>query len=332
MDSKEKSRRRFLSDAGKYGALVAAGTSLPAPVALSEARAAAQTTDVEVGRDVKEKVEMLRIFGVMRRAPGLTNREIRGKGYIPLLAYGTRGLQEAMKSTDRRQALLFLQNFVNQIAIGAEGQSDCPSLRDRDFVSEYCMGIGKTIVGSVSGEIPPVPTDEPPPKNEPPAKGGNRAAPALPEYVEAGTDIRVAALQVLAEGKRPLARDGRDKGMHFIKMSSTVPAAERVKIWQDLHAKALAATPLFKNGLNGFELLQRVAGTPDRVPQRCGAEVAVPDLVACFWVKTRPASAQFTNYVRNLRKADTQNALDGPSSFLFLVEEWEVFMNPTFVP
>jgi hypothetical protein len=77
--------------------------------------------------------------------------------------------------------------------------------------------------------------------------------------------------------------------------------------------------------------LQRIAGTPDRAPQRCGAEVPVPDLVACFWVKTKPTVAQLSNYIRNLRKADAQKALDGPSSFLLLVEEWEVFMNPTFV-
>ena len=324
-----KDRRAFLTDAGKYGALVVGGMTA---ANLQRGAIAAQTTSADSGRPVQEKAMMVRVFGVARRAPGLTKADVRGKSFIPLLQYGANVLREATKVPDNRQPLLFIQNFISDAAFGVEGQADCPLFTDRDFVAEYLMGVGDTVVGSVSGEIAPMPGSQPPPGRAPAGTGQPaRRRPALPEYGEAGTDLPLATRQVLAQGNRPLAEAGREKGMHFLKMSSSVSAADQIKAWQALHEKALAATPIFASNLAGYELMQRLPDTANKQPNRCGAEMPVPDLVACFWSKTKPGSQEFPAYARALRKADQQNAIDGPASFFVLVEEWEVFMNPTFV-
>src|SRR5580704_7167833 len=119
-----KNRRGFLTDAGMYGALLMGGPYLAATADLEGRAAGGQSgpAAAEAGRDVQEKAKMVRIFGVARRAPGLTNAEVRGKSYIPLLGYGGSVLREAMKSTDNRQPLLIIQNFVNGAAFGEEGQ------------------------------------------------------------------------------------------------------------------------------------------------------------------------------------------------------------------
>ena len=327
MKRRTTNRRTFLTDTGKLSAMLVGG------LAATRSALTAQTTSADEGRAVQEKAAMVRVFGVARRAPGLTKADVRGKSFIPLLGYGANVLREATKVPDNRQPMLFIQNFINDGAFGNEGQADCPIISDRDFVAEYLMGVGDTVVGSVSGEIAPMPGSQPAA-----GRGGAgtgqpaRRRPALPEYGENGTDIPLATKQVLAEGTRPLAIAGREKGMHFIKMSAGVSnVAEQVKAWQALHAKALAATPIFKDNLAGFELMQRLPDTAAKAPNKCGGEMPVPDLVACFWSKTKPGSQEFPSYVRALKKADQQNAIDGASSFFVLVEEWEVFMNPTFV-
>ena len=296
-----KDRRGFLTDAGKYGALLVGGTYIAATAALESRAPSGQGGPADAGRDVQEKAKMVRIFGVARRAPGLTNADVRGKSFISFLGYGGSVMREAMKSNDNRQPLLFIQNFVNGAAFGVEGQTTCPAVSDRDFVGEYWMGIGDTVVSSVQGVIAPTPSDQPSPP--PPATGqARRRRPSLPEYGENGTDLPMATRQVLAQGTRPLAVTGREKGMHFIKLSSSVAAADQVKVWQTLHAKALEATPGFAEGLAGYELLQRLPDTPSRQPNRCGEEMPVPELVACFWSKTKNGAAQFPSYVRAWRK------------------------------
>ena len=67
--------------------------------------------------------------------------------------------------------------------------------------------------------------------------------------------------------------------------------------------------------------------TAARQPNRCGAEMPVPDLVSQFWLKTPAGSQQFLNYVKALYKADQQNALDKPACFAFILEEWEGMMS-----
>jgi hypothetical protein len=96
--------------------------------------------------------------------------------------------------------------------------------------------------------------------------------------------------------------------------------------------KALEATPAFASGLAGHEVLQRLAGAATQLPNRCGPAIPVSDLVACYWSKTNNAAAQFPNYVRTLQKMDSQGAIDKLTTFFVMVEEWEVFINPTFVP
>ena len=333
-----RDRRAFLTEAGKCGALFMGGTCIAATAHLESRSASAQGGPADAGRAVQEKAMMVRIFGVARRAPGLTRAEVRGKSFIPLLGYGSSVLREAMKSNDTRQPLIFIQNFVNDAAFGTEGQTECPALSDRDFVAEYAMGVGDTVVGSVSGEIAPLP----PPAGQPGAAvagrqggagagQGQRRRPTLPEYGESGTDLPLATRQVLAQGTRPLAVAGREKGMHFVKMSSAVAVADQLKVWQALHAKALEATPAFAESLAGYEVLQRLPDTAPRQPSRCGGEMPVPDLVACFWSKTNRGAAQFPSYVRRWRQADQQAAIDHSASFFVLVEEWEVFINPTFI-
>ena len=51
----------------------------------------------------------------------------------------------------------------------------------------------------------------------------------------------------------------------------------------------------------------------------------VPELVACFWSKSKRGAAEFPTYARAFRQADQQKALDAPSSFFLMTEEWEVW-------
>ena len=143
----------------------------------------------------------------------------------------------------------------------------------------------------------------------------------LPRWAEPGTEMNVAAQQVLAQGTRPSPIAGGSKAMYFIKMSPAVGAADQLKIWQALHAKALEAIPAFGPGLQGYEVLQRLADVAPRQANKCSGEIALPDLVACFW--PRDGLKNFTDYARAFRRAETQKALDFPASFFLLVEEYD---------
>ena len=321
-----KNRRTFLTDAGKCGALLVGGTYLGATAGF-ENRANAQTNaPPEQGFDVKEKADMARIFGVGRRAPGMLRGDIRRKTFIGMLGYGGAALGEATKVPDNRQPLLFVMNFINEAAFG-EGQEQCHPLVERDFVAEYSQGVGKTVVGSMTGNIPPTPEELAAARakegKEPPAP----RVPSFPEtHAERGTDLRVVAKQVLAQGTRPLAVAGREKGMHFIKLSANIRRDDQVKTWQALHDKAIARAKVFASELAGYELLQRLPNTADKQMNRCvGAEMPVPELVACFWSKSKRGAGEFPTYARAFREADQQKALDTPSSFFLMTEEWEVW-------
>jgi hypothetical protein len=133
---------------------------------------------------------------------------------------------------------------------------------------------------------------------------------------------------VLAQGTRPLAVKGREKGMHFIKLPTGSPRANQIRIWQTLHEKAMAASPVFASELAGYELLQRLPDTPDVQINRCGPPIPVPELVACFWSKSNRGAAQFPTYARAFHRAD-QKAIDGQASFLVMTEEWEVYTSAT---
>ena len=164
------------------------------------------------------------------------------------------------------------------------------------------------------------------------ARRERRRVAALPDSGERGTDINVVARQVLAQGTRPLSPSGRvDKAMHFVRLSSTVAVADHVKVWQTLHAKALEGNTAFADGLAGLELLQRLPDLPSRQPTSCGGEMPVADLVACFWFKTKRSAQLFPDYARSWRRADLQTAIDVPATFFVVVDEVEVWTNPSFV-
>jgi hypothetical protein len=74
----------------------------------------------------------------------------------------------------------------------------------------------------------------------------------------------------------------------------------------------------------GHDVLQRLPDTAARLPNRCGPEIPVSDLIACCWSKTNNAAAQFPNYARRLRKLDQQGAIDNVATFFLMVEEWEI--------
>jgi hypothetical protein len=312
-------RRDFLAGAGKYGALLVGGACLAA----ADAEGLAQVALDGPGdtRAVQEKAMAVRVFGLVQRAPGLTRAELRRKSFLPLHAYYSGVFQDAIKMNDSRSQLIHIENFVTDAAFGADGQMQCSAVVNRDFVAELSYGVGDTKVGNMAGQV-----------DVPRTQGERRRVAAFPDSGERGTDISVVARQVLAQGTRPLSPSARiDKAMHFIKLSATVAAADQVKIWQTLHAKALEAAPAFAAALVGHEVLQRLPDLPPRQPSRCGAEMPVADLVACFWFKTKQSAAQFPGYVRALRQADQQGVIDAPASFFVLVDEVEVWTNPSFI-
>ena len=318
-----KNRRTFLTDAGKCGALLVGGTYLATTTGL-ENRASAQTNaPPEQGFDAKEKADMVRIFGVARRAPGMLRGDMRRKTFIGMLSYGSAALEQATKVPDNRQPLLFVMNFINEASFG-EGQEQCHPLVERDFVAEYSQGVGKTVVGSMTGIIPPTPEELAAARAKEGKGPREPRPPTLPEtHAERGTDLPVATKQVLAQGTRPLAVAGREKGMHFIKLAANIARADQVKTWQALHDKAMARAKVFASELVGFELLQRLPNTPDKLANRCGPELPVPELVACYWSKSKRGAGEFPTYARAFSQADQQKALDA-SSFFLMTEEWTV--------
>lgn len=319
-----RDRRAFLTRAGTYGALLMSGPYITATAALGSGALAAQAGPGDAGdvRVVQEKAKMLRIFGLMQRAPGMTKGETRVKSPQGYWGYA-RDVYLAATKKVHGQALQHIHNVITDSAFGDVGQTSCPALSNRDYVAEFSMDANPPAVpirgAGATGDMTPRQAQ------------AETRRPSLPDFIEGGTDLSVVTRQVLAQGTRPPGTAGRERGMHFIRMSPAIPAADHVQVWQGLHAKAMQATPAFSEGLAGFEVLPRLADTAARQVSRCGAEMPVADLVACFWSKTKNAAEQFPSYVRALRQADQQKAMDGPASFFFLVEEWEVMTQPSFV-
>jgi hypothetical protein len=134
--------------------------------------------------------------------------------------------------------------------------------------------------------------------------------------------MNLAMRQVLAHGTRPPSPTaGSQKAMYFLKMSSSVMADNHLKAWQTLHGRAVEALSAFANGLRGYEVLQRLSDVPPRQMNKCSGEIALPDLVACFWCKDGVET--FPDYASAFRQADKENALDLPASFFLLVQEYE---------
>lgn len=324
-------RRRFLADAGKYGALLVGSTYVAA-------RSAGAQDAPPGGWDVRDKLDMLRIWSAVQRAPGVMRIEVRKKSNIATLQYAGGVLFEQLKVQDNRGPLMFIQNWINEAAFGEPGGPTCMPFVERDFVGEYFMATGDTDVINVQGELMPslkeqaaeaaaaaaaAPQGGPPPR---------RRRPQLPEWCEQGTDLRVATRQVVAEGTRPLAEKGHEKGLYFMKLAPSVPRAGQVKLWQDLHQKALAASRVFASELAGFELTQRMPEAPDVLMQECGTEIPLPELVAAYWSKTPRGAAQFPVYVRALKAAaDQQKAINGRASFFVMAEEEEVRQSSALV-
>lgn len=307
-----KDRRGFLTEAGTYGSLLIGGTYLAMSSPL-ETELSAQAETRETKRPVKDDGLKLRGFAVVRRAPGQSRKDVRRKALVPLSGYSRACLNELTTPVNARQTS-FVQCYVNDASYAAEGVDACPMLSERDFVSEWLFAVDPN---------PPAPPAAPavPPRRPP-------RGPALPDWGESGTDIRLIMKQLFAQGDRLLAIPGREKGMHFIKMASTVPAADHLKVWQDLHAKAMGTLPeMFSNAVLGYELLQRMPDTAAKQASRCGGEMTVPDLVSQFWSKTNPGSQQFLNYARAIYKADTNGALDKVNCFALMLEEWEGMMS-----
>ena len=94
-----------------------------------------------------------------------------------------------------------------------------------------------------------------------------------------------------------------------------------LKAWQTLHGRTMEALSAFANGLRGYEVLQRLSDVPPRQMNKCSGEIALPDLVACFWCKDGVDT--FPDYASAFRQADKENALDLPASFFLLVQEYE---------
>lgn len=333
-------RRRFLSGAGKYGALLVGGSCLGTSAGAWAQANQESIVPPEAGFDVKEKLNMIRIFSAVQRAPGVTRSEVRRKSNIAVLQYGAGVMFELTNIPDNRGPLMMIQNWINDAAFG-DAQSMCLPFVERDFVGEYFQAVGETVVITVQGEIAPGPKEQaaaaaaadaaakaagqagPPPR---------RRRPLLPDWCEPGTDLRLGARQVIAQGTRPLAEKGREKGMFFIKLSPGIPHADQVRLWQGLHEKAIAASSVFAGQIAGFELMQRLPNTPDTQMNACGPSMPVPELVASFWSKTTRGAGQFPVYMRAFREAaGQQKAIDGSASFMVMAEEEEVRQSPSFV-
>ena len=308
-------RRRFLTGAGKYGALLMGAAYLPRRSALETASAQAGWAGNSNETPVEQQKGAVRIMGVGQRRPGLTRAEapFADSPHIVPSYYALVYRRLTKKAPGRELACVL--NFVTDSAFGgdrnpppgpenlhivlAPEQVPCTTFSNRDVVSE--VSFEATVVQG--------------------REGGRGWAPNLPRWVEPGTELNLAMQQVLAHGTRPTPIAGGPRAMYFMKMSSSVAAANRLKAWQTLHAKAVEALPAFGDRLQGYEVLQRLPDVAARQPNKCVGEIALPDLVACFWSKD--GVKNFPDYARAFRQADKDNALDLPASFFLLVEEYD---------
>ena len=307
-------RRRFLTGAGKYGALLMGAAYIPGRSVLETAFAQAGATGSDE-KPVELEKGAVRIMGVVQRRPGLTRTEapFADSPHIVPSYYALVYRQLTKKAPGRE--LASIQNVVTDCAFGgdrslppgpenlhiaqAPPQMPCTTFSNRDMVSEVSF---ESVV--VQGR-----------------EGGRGWAPNLPRWAEPGTELNLAVRQVLAHGTRPSPIAGGQKAMYFLKMSPSVAAADQVKTWQALHAKAVDALPAFGGGLQGYEVLQRLPEVAPRQTNKCVGAIALPDLVACFWSKDGVKT--FSDYARAFRQADKEHALDLPASFFLLVQEYD---------
>ena len=323
----QTTRRRFLTNAGKCGGAVVGAAYIPGafPRASASQQQAGSTSDEQIEvRPVEEK-GAVRILGVVQRRPGLTRKQVKFRSPSFDFSEADRALIAGTPNptADRRRptsigqyyAWVFSQltknlpgkdmghihNVVLDGAFGVDGEA-CTAFGNRDLVTEFSY--------ARDGQKP-APADRP--------------APVPPDSLEPGTALNLVVEQKLAQGTRPMdPPDGNQRAMHFLRLSSKTPA-DVVRTWQALHAKAMETPTAFGGDVQGHELLQRLADTPARQTIRCGGDIAIPDLVSCFWPKT-PGSAAFQtafeNYVRAFRQADKEGVVDHANSFFLVVEEF----------
>jgi hypothetical protein len=307
-------RRGFLTRAGKYGVLLlgAAYTRGTSGLQAAYSQAGTQSGDQ---MPVEQAKDVVRILGLAQRRPGLTRMEapFADSPHIVPSYYARVHNQLTQKMPGRETRTTI--NVVTDCAFGgdrnpppgpenlhieqAPEQMPCTTLSNRDMVSDIAYE-------------PLVPGGRP---------GGAGWAPNMPRWVEPGTELNLAAQQVLAQGTRPVPAAGGPRAMYFIKMLPSVGEANQLKAWQTLHARAGEALPAFADGLQGYEVLQRLPDVAPRQSNKCAGEIALPDLVASFWPKD--SVRNFPDYARAFRRADKETLLDLPASFFLLVEEYE---------
>jgi hypothetical protein len=326
-------RRRFLTGAGKFGALllgaaydpIASGTASAEAGQGGQGNPGAPPTDTDEEDQPVEEKGIVRVLGIVQRRPGLTRLQVkfRSPGFDfseadRALMAGTNaaGFNATDLQTRRPTAIgpyyswvygqvtkndpgrttRHIHNVVLDSAFG-DGQV-CTALNNRDLVTELSF--------QREGAKPTT---------------AARQQPTPPDMLESTTALNMAVQQIQAHGTRQVIALGGEKVMHYLKVLST--AGDPVQAWQRLHARAVAATPGFMDGLRGDELLRRLPNTVGLQPVRCGgAEVPVPDLVAVFWAKKPDGGAAWQNYVRAFRQADTEKAFEPAACFFLVVQEF----------
>ena len=306
-------RRRFLAGAGKYGAVLLGAASTAGGAGTEPAYAQGPIQGDET--PVEHRRDSVRILGVAQRRPGLTRTEapFADSPHIVPSYYARvhRGLTQKTPGRDVRTTI----NVVTDCAFGGDRnplpgpenlhievpppQMPCTILSNRDMMSDvtyepFVQGVRQEWTGW---------------------------APNQPRWVEPGTELNLAARQVLAQGTRPAPAAGGPRATYFMKMASTVAASDQLKVWQMLHAGAVEAVPGFGDGLQGYEVLQRLPEVAPRQANTCVGAIVLPDLVASFWPKN--GLRNFPDYARALRRLDTENALDLPASFFLMADEYE---------
>jgi hypothetical protein len=309
-------RRRFLAGAGRYGAFLLGAAYTPGGSGSGPAYAQAPTQSGDDGTTpVEHRSDIVRIIGLAQRRPGLTRLEasFADSPHIVPSYYARVHRQLTQKTAGREVRTNVL--VVTDCAFGGDRlpppgphnlhidvpdpEMPCTTLSNRDMVCDVAY------LPFVQGG----------------RTGGQGWSPNMPRWVEPGTELNLALRQVLAQGTRPLPAAGGPRALFFMKMSSAIAASNQLKVWQTLHARAVEAVTGFADGLQGYEVLQRLPEVAPRQPNKCGGEIVVPDLVAGFWPKD--GLRNFPDYARAFRRLDKENAVDLPASFFLLVNELE---------